>query len=332
MGRRKKQEIDRIRIKMWSRSVANASGLTWYALNKKYFESEFHINEAGILSRPTYWEKQNREGTAPSDHLIDLVTRDYPQTRYWLDHPFWDIAGEDELPLEKVLQWVRFNEPKISISAKSSLTISNHPSLTDSLWKRGDLMSLGTLLALIRLAWHYKDAYLYYDAAQAAMHVLILNLSQSELALVKDELFSHIKLNFLSSSIDDDVILFKGCENISHYIDTLDKSLRILLDQNVILEKPYHKAKASFILRQENIIKKCVSELPYFQDERLTDAIEKVRNSFNRDGRSGKRNMSRIQILKNLEFMRICRNNGTLEESMKCLDWKPVLTQIRPSK
>ena len=137
-------------------------------------------------------------------------------------------------------------------------------------------MSLGTLLALIRLAWHYNDGYLYYDAAQAAMHVLILNLSQSELALVKDELFSHIKLNFLSSCIGDDIVLFKGCDSISHYIETLNQSLGILLDQNVILENPSQKAKASFILWEENIIKKCISELPYFQDEMLTVAIEKA--------------------------------------------------------
>lgn len=332
MGRPEKDEIDRIENKMWCRAVAKVSGLSWYGLNKKYFESGFSKNRDGVLSRPTNWDKYNREGTTPSDSLVKLVTLDYPETRKWLDHPFWDIACAKELDLVEILQWIRMNEPKVSVSAKSSLTINNFPSLVDTLWRRGDLLSLGTLIAFIRLAWHYRDGALYLDAVQAAMHVLIFNLSQTELSLVRDELFTHIKFHFLSMTINYEMNIFEQNADVPSYTQTLHESLKILIDRRIIKDNNSSKAKASFVLWKEDFVKSCVTELHFLKGKDLEEALGRITKELARDRRSGKRDMTFFQIIKLRRFGQARQSNLTREEIKELLDWKLVLTELRSPK
>lgn len=335
MGRHRRDPIEQIRSKGWSRSVARISGLSWYGLNKRYSEKGFGQNQQGANGRPTNWEKYNRNGVVPSSALVNRVAQDCPGTRMWFAHPFWNIACEKILDLTDVLNWIQTNSPstgaKISFEENNSLKFKTMPATIDSLRKNGDLLSLGTLIALVRLAWHCSDGELYFDAAEATLYVLILNLSQTELACVEEELFDHIKFNFLSTTLNENINFFSQYDDINKYTQSLEKSLEFLMQRGVIKDNLSSKAKVSYFLWQEYLIYNGEAILHVLGEDDQRTGIAKILKLMSIDGRTDKRSMTRFQILK-MSISRICINEGrNSSEILELVHNKLVPTCIRPT-
>lgn len=96
----KRPDVEVFRVKAWFNSVAFHSGKTAYRLELEFAKAGRIVKFSdGSVSRPSLWDKYARGevtpgrdplGAAPKQpNLVDQVEGRYPNTAYWLRHPFW---------------------------------------------------------------------------------------------------------------------------------------------------------------------------------------------------------------------------------------------------
>ena len=299
MGRKKTDYIERLRSKLWCRLVVNETGKSLYELNKEFFGNQFKLLEDGSTSRPTTWESYNRIGKCPPRELVERVGKTCPIALNYYNDPFWSIASDKELTEPEILTWLQLWAPKTLSGFKlvgGKLTTNSYlPGTVDGLFKKGDLTSLGALIALARLAKEYRHGSLYLDAVESSLHVLIFNLSQTDLGLISDELFPYIKSRFLSEPVCRHV-LYEDCLNIDLYTESLDDSLNILIDRKIIKSDLRSKSKATCYLWRDQYITDYLTTLRYTKDHERAHALRDIQAILTEDGRSHQRRHLLFQI------------------------------------
>lgn len=217
------------------------------------------------------------------------------------------------------------NAPNVlsGLNFESNGIVTNRllPGIIDGLWKKAGLVELGALIALARLAIASRNGELYLDSLNSSLHVLIFNLSQTDLGLIRDELFDYIKSRFLSEPLNNE-ILYEDCTNIALYTQSLNDSLNVLIDHKIINNDLRSKAKANFFFWTDRITNDCRTGLCFEEREQLAQTLDGLYKSLSEDGRSRRRYNMHFTIIKLRAISRHRKHDTGLISAKELISWK----------
>lgn len=129
-GRPKRTKLDLLRTQVWFRAVTSASGLSAYALEKKFSAAR----SGGDFQATSSWTKYGRGAATPSHiasglGLVERVDSHYPGTGSWFHHVLWRALDPKPLYHEEL----RFLYEGLPSEIRAALL---HPHPGNRFWRR----------------------------------------------------------------------------------------------------------------------------------------------------------------------------------------------------
>ncbi len=244
--KKKIYESDYLRGRLWYWGVKDASELpTATAIEHVVSPETFRRrkSESGGYIYPAYFSKIKRGEKPAGKKLVRKTDIFFPGTRYWYEHPFWDVIRHKD-PFRASIAWyvkrlksenaksLLFPFPGRQIATDAKATSDYIQSTFKKLHNDSDLDALTALIIFLQMA-RKLDTYDREFAHLVSEQILVVFkrfAAQSPIFHVKDELFEYINRHFIEL-IEDSRPAYEIIDGDTHLYIEINHMVLDFLDE-----------------------------------------------------------------------------------------------------
>lgn len=249
-----------------------------YAVSPETFRRR--TSASGGYIYPSYFSRIKNGKKLPGKRLVEKTEIAFPGTKYWFEHPFWDVIRHPNLTPSPNLFFTNLLPSKYANAVfnppqhidKSGLFITYVTAVCEGLQQSSDLDSLTAAIWIMRFSRKQEG---YESKSANYLSDLILRIfmrlaSQSPFWNISTELFEYINKHFLEFSEDNQWAQVINEGKVGVYIG-YNRIILNLIDELGLLEN-HSRAPAS-----------CLEVVGHHIDPIFLGEISELDTTFDRD-------------------------------------------------